>query len=519
MTEQHLRNYKIIRQLGEGGMATVYLAEHADLGHKVAIKILNKEFTYHQNIRNRFIDEAKKMVRMDHPNVVKVTDLINDPDQVAIVMEYVNGETMKDVLSKKRLNDAEIENYLRQMVAALEYVHSQGLVHRDIKPSNFIFNEKGVLKLTDFGISKSVEGEFDGHTQTSTSMSMGTPMYMSPEQVRSTKDVTHLSDIYSLGVVLWEMAAGKKPYDLSSLSVFDLQLKIVQEDLPLTNTRWDDFIMRCCQKEESKRIKNFVEISSFEKRHSQDNHSEKTIISNAKSSYSQEEHKEGKAKRKNLLFYFLIVVVITGFISSFLLFIYENEKENINELTSTSKMELNSVDDKPIDKAQKTTSTAHSEKDNSSSKSEKDLVKTTKEVKIEKPVPVILKKNTFKIGQEYQGGVIFSLDENGEHGLICMQRDLGQGKWSAANSHAEDLNYKGYDDWRLPTAWELKEIYEKRNLIGGFRDDYFLWSSQSKNHIEAFSVSFNKLNTNSPPGEFVTLGQGFPAYYRAIREF
>lgn len=94
-----LTSFTVLHQIGEGGMAKVYLAEHKTLGHLVAIKVLSKEFSYNNNIRSRFIDEAKKMVRMDHPNVVKVTDLINDPDTVAIVMEYVDGETLRDVLS------------------------------------------------------------------------------------------------------------------------------------------------------------------------------------------------------------------------------------------------------------------------------------------------------------------------------------------------------------------------------------------------------------------------------------
>lgn len=344
MEEQHLRNYKILKKLGEGGMATVYLAEHLDLGHKVAIKVLNKEFIYHSNLRNRFIDEAKKMVRMDHPNVVKVSDLINDPDQVAIVMEYVNGETLKDILLKKKLNDAEIGDYLNQMIAALDYVHSQGLVHRDIKPSNFIFNEKGVLKLTDFGISKSFDSALDGHTQTSTAMSMGTPMYMSPEQVKSTKDVTYLSDYYSLGVVLWEMAAGRKPYDLSNLSAFDLQLKIVQEDLPHTNTKWDAFIKNCCQKDESKRIKRISENSDFEPIGIKDKVLDKTIISTSIPPNPKEIKLKEENPKKNVVFYVLLVIVISGFVASFVLFLFDDSRKSNNVRNSINKIDYVIID-------------------------------------------------------------------------------------------------------------------------------------------------------------------------------
>jgi serine/threonine protein kinase len=254
-------SYIILHQIGLGGMATVYLAAHKTLGHQVAIKVLNKEFTFNQNIRSRFVEEAKKMVRMNHPNVVKVTDLIDEENIVAIVMEYVEGKTLGELSAEHKFSDEEIRHYLKQMLQALSYIHKQGLIHRDIKPSNFILGKDGHLKLTDFGISKSFLNK-DEHTQTSTSMSLGTPMYMSPEQVRSTKDVTHLTDIYSLGVVLWQLVSGQKPYSSETTSAFDLQLKIVQDDLPFTHTHWDKIIQKATQKDETKRFQSAEELLS-----------------------------------------------------------------------------------------------------------------------------------------------------------------------------------------------------------------------------------------------------------------
>jgi serine/threonine protein kinase len=260
----------------------------------------------------------------------------------------VNGETLKDVLSRKKLADIEIENYLEQMVAALEYVHSQGLVHRDVKPSNFIFNEKGVLKLTDFGISKSIEGDLDGHTQTSTSMSMGTPMYMSPEQVRSTKDVTYLSDIYSLGVILWEMAAGKKPYDLSNLSAFDLQLKIVQEDLPLTETKWDDIIKKATKKEENERFLNDKDLLDFHFEKSVVNDLEKTVINEnrevfkkSKKNVIQTKEDKGK-KKKRILFFVTFAILFLGLIISIKL-INSNKKVEDSDFKGITKYDSISI--------------------------------------------------------------------------------------------------------------------------------------------------------------------------------
>src|SRR5699024_9602773 len=243
-------------------MATVYLAEHRLLQNKVAIKVLNKEFLHNSNIKNRFISEARKLAQLDHPNIVRIVDLLENEDQVAFVMEYLEGESLKDTLQQKKLSDGEIEAILKQMVSALSYVHEERLIHRDIKPSNFIFDKRGNLKLTDFGISKDTSAENSEYTQTATHINMGTPMYMSPEQVRSLKDVTKTTDIYSLGVVLWEMVSGRPPYEIDTLSSFDLQVKIVNEPLPKTNTQWDAVIQKSTAKNEAYRmsdVKSFLE--------------------------------------------------------------------------------------------------------------------------------------------------------------------------------------------------------------------------------------------------------------------
>ncbi len=259
-------DYNLIRQLGEGGMATVHLAQDLVNDREVAIKILKPEYVLNRNIRNRFIDEAKNLLRLEHPNIVKVYDYFNDEKDVAIVMQYISGSTLKDIISESKLSDNEIKDLLKDMVSALSYIHKEDLIHRDIKPSNFIQDKNGKLILTDFGISKDTTEQFDDHTLTSTSMNLGTPMYMSPEQIKSIKGVTKLTDIYSLGVILWEMVSGKRVYDNDTLSTFDLQLKIVQEKLPLTNTIWDGLIQKATEKSEHKRlsdINNFLLPKKF----------------------------------------------------------------------------------------------------------------------------------------------------------------------------------------------------------------------------------------------------------------
>ena len=249
MHHAELKNHRIHSQLGRGGMAIVYLAHDNKFDSNVAVKVLNKEFVHNENIRKRFLAEARNMFKMSHPNIIKVTDLIEDGDTVAFVMEYIEGETLKEYIDRKgKLNDEEIKKIFTQILDAVGYVHEQNLVHRDIKPSNLMISNKGVVKLLDFGIAKNTDVKSSEYTMTGTTQYMGTPMYMSPEQIKSTKDVTHQTDIYSLGVVLWQMVTGRKPYDSNELSVPEIQVSILKEELPLTSTMWDGIIKAAMQK-------------------------------------------------------------------------------------------------------------------------------------------------------------------------------------------------------------------------------------------------------------------------------
>jgi serine/threonine protein kinase len=257
-----IKNYQVISELGHGGMATVYLAHDNKFDTNVAVKLLNKEFVNNENIRKRFLAEARNMFKMSHPNIIKVTDLIDKEDTVAFVMEYIEGETLKEYLERKgKLSDAEIKDLFLQMLDAVGYVHKQKLVHRDIKPSNFMINREGQIKLMDFGIAKTTDSSAAEYTQTGTGVQMGTPMYMSPEQITETKSVTAQSDVYSLGVVLWQMATGQKPYDVRTLSSFHLQNKIVNENLPSASSVFDDIIQKATQKHPEER---YINIQSFQ---------------------------------------------------------------------------------------------------------------------------------------------------------------------------------------------------------------------------------------------------------------
>ena len=242
-------------------MAIVHLAEDHKFHTEVALKMLKKEFVSNENIKKRFLAEARSMFRMSHPHVIRVSDLIDEGDTVAFVMEYVEGETLKEYLERKgKLTDTEIREIFSQMLDAVGYVHEQKLVHRDIKPSNFMIDKNGKIKLMDFGIAKSLDPNAAEYTQTGTGMMMGTPMYMSPEQITETKSVTAQSDIYSLGVVLWQMVTGRKPYDTKTLSNFQLQTKIVSENLADTNTSWDKIIQKATSKDGQDRYKSCQEL-------------------------------------------------------------------------------------------------------------------------------------------------------------------------------------------------------------------------------------------------------------------
>lgn len=181
MVDQQIQNYKIISLLGEGGMANVYLAEHLMLGTKVAIKHLKNEYLLNSNVRNRFISEARNLALLNHPNIIKVTDLIDTGNVVSFVMEYCEGITLEEYISKHSpLTNLTIESLLIQMLVAINYVHEQGLIHRDIKPSNFMVLPNKTMKLLDFGIAKKINNIDSGYTKTSISQQLGTPLYMSP---------------------------------------------------------------------------------------------------------------------------------------------------------------------------------------------------------------------------------------------------------------------------------------------------------------------------------------------------
>ncbi len=222
--------YRIIRKIGEGGMGTVYLAEDIHMQQEVAIKLLHPALTKDPDIVERFKTEAKAQYKLTHPYIVKLTRLVQFGEHYFIVMEYVEGMTLKEMLKKTGLlpEDRALPIF-HKILRGLEYAHSQGIIHRDIKPGNIMIDKNGNPKITDFGIAKILGDK--GMTQTGTKL--GTVYYMSPEQIKNPKGVDQRTDIYSLGVTLYEMLTGKLPYNVALESEYDLMNEIV--NTPIKN--------------------------------------------------------------------------------------------------------------------------------------------------------------------------------------------------------------------------------------------------------------------------------------------
>ncbi|MCB0191843.1 MAG: protein kinase [Anaerolineae bacterium] len=222
-----LGNYQIVEQIGQGGMATVYKAFQFTIDRYVAVKVLPSQFARDPNFVKRFEYEAKAIATLEHPHILPVHDFGADGDLYYMVMRYVEGGTLSDLMGQP-LPYERIVQYVGDVARALDYAHRQGVVHRDIKPSNMLIDQHGEILLTDFGIAKIMEGA-NATQLTATGNIIGTPAYMAPEQAQGAK-VDGRSDIYSLGVVLYELLTGQPPYQAET--PFAIALKHISEPLP-----------------------------------------------------------------------------------------------------------------------------------------------------------------------------------------------------------------------------------------------------------------------------------------------
>ncbi len=222
--------YRILSLLGHGGMGSVYLGVHDHLGREIAVKALAPELTRHPAFKERFFAEARTQARLQHTNIVTLYDLIEDEGGFFIVMEYVPGETLEAALAKENGAGWSLDRSLflfQQILAGLDYAHSKGVIHRDVKSSNVMIAEGDLIKLTDFGIALLVGDK----RLTASHSTIGTPVYMSPEQILRPRSVDHRTDIYSAAIVLFEMLCGKPPFDADTeYEIKKLQIEAAAPD-------------------------------------------------------------------------------------------------------------------------------------------------------------------------------------------------------------------------------------------------------------------------------------------------
>src|SRR5438067_1839981 len=224
--ERYIGKYRVRGELGRGGMGTVYLAEQPGLGREVAIKELIQSAD--PMALRRFLQEAQVMARTSHPNLVQVHDMELQGNVNYLVMEFIRGRSLRDWISEKPIPPPQVFAVMHGVLQALEYAHRHAIVHRDMKPENVLISEDGLVKVADFGIARLMDDTGVGGTATKTGTTVGTPQYMSPEQVASSK-VDGRSDLYSAGIMFYELVVGQPPFTASDADgPFTLMAKHVQ---------------------------------------------------------------------------------------------------------------------------------------------------------------------------------------------------------------------------------------------------------------------------------------------------
>ncbi len=269
MIGQSIAHYQVLEKLGEGGMGAVYKARDTHLDRHIALKILRSDRTLDSERKRRFIQEAKAASALNHPNIVHIYDIDSADNVDFIAMEYVSGETLAQLIQHGVVNHEVSVKYAVEIADALSAAHATGIVHRDLKPGNIMVTEQGRIKLVDFGLAKLTEpaiGDVDDPTQTAQphtleGVVLGTIGYMSPEQI-SGKKVDNRSDIFSFGVVLYEMLIGRKAFQREN-SLSTLQAILTEEPEPCPAripASLQKVIKRCLCKDPNARFQNTADL-------------------------------------------------------------------------------------------------------------------------------------------------------------------------------------------------------------------------------------------------------------------
>ncbi|HAE38924.1 MAG TPA: hypothetical protein DCG57_09835 [Candidatus Riflebacteria bacterium] len=268
-TDKRAGNYTILRKIGDGGFATVYLAQHSVLEKKAAVKFLLQDWVNEPDVVSRFFDEARTMERLhDNPYIVKIIDIAT-PEKCGeeglppyFIMEYIDGRSLEDYIhSDEAFTLDDIIKIMSCALSALQHCHDMGVVHRDVKPSNFMITKSGDVKLTDFGIAKASINT----SKTGEGLTLGSTDYMSPEQALGKRDLDYRSDIYSLGVSLYQMVCDRLPFigdSPNAIALMHIQEKLVSpvelvSEIPM---RLNDIIVKAMAKDREHRFQSCNEM-------------------------------------------------------------------------------------------------------------------------------------------------------------------------------------------------------------------------------------------------------------------
>lgn len=259
MSKTFAKTYEVLSLLGTGGMSEVYLAQNTKTGIKVAIKILDKKLLRDEDYIKRFKREVEISKTLSHPNIVKIISYGTEKGNYYIVYEHIDGQTLDKYIKSRRLSIKKIENITLQILQGLSHAHSKGIIHRDIKPSNIMISKGGTVKILDFGIARATTKS----TITKTGMFIGSPHYTSPEQIDG-KKVDVRTDIYSLGIVMYEMVEGRVPFESDTpwgvvRAHLDKPLPRIKRKVP---NYIQDVIYRCLEKNPSDRFSSIDEIGN-----------------------------------------------------------------------------------------------------------------------------------------------------------------------------------------------------------------------------------------------------------------
>ena len=264
---RQIGKYRVKGELGRGGMGAVYLAEQPGLGREVAIKELILSPAADPTALMRFLQEAQVMARTSHPNLVQVHDLEQIGDANYIVLEFVKGRSLRDMINQGPVPLPQTFAVMHGVLQALDYAHRHAIVHRDMKPENVLLSDEGNVKVADFGIARLTDDSGAGSTATKTGTTVGTPQYMSPEQVASSK-VDGRSDLYSAGIMFYELVVGQPPFTASEADgPFTLMAKHVQAPpkppsvhKPGLDMRLEEVILKSLSKRPEERFQTGAEF-------------------------------------------------------------------------------------------------------------------------------------------------------------------------------------------------------------------------------------------------------------------